>query len=120
MSSMYSMILGPTAYSASGEITLALGGTTLAKMTVSGALTFNGLIVPGGPVDGMVVTFAILTTGFTNSFTHDSGSATDNTHRFWNASLASVSIAGVGAVTYRFDSLIGGAPFGRWFQISRT
>jgi hypothetical protein len=117
---MYSTILGPTAYSASGEITLALGGTTISKMTVSGALTFHGLIVPGGPVDGMVVTFAILTTGFNTSFAHDSGSATDLTHRFWNATLAAALIAGVGAITYRFDSLIGTAPLGRWFQISRT
>jgi hypothetical protein len=117
---LYQTTLTPTIYGSGVEFSLALGAVTIVKMTVSGGFTFPGLIVPSGPVEGMIVTFAILTNGFTTIFAHDSGSATDNTHRFWNQGLAAVSITGTGAVTYRYDATIGAAPLGRWFQISRT
>lgn len=118
---LYNTILTPAQFTVSNtEFTLAIGGVTIVKMTVSGALTFNGLIVPGGPVDGMVATFAIQTSGFNTTFAHDSISASDQTHRFWNSAVAAVVISGFGAVTYRYDSTLGTAPIGRWFQISRT
>lgn len=122
---LYQTTLTPAQYTSSGqEFSLALGATTIVKMTISGpgSFTFPGLIVSvGGPVEGMLVTFAIQTTGgFNTVFPHDSASATHQTHRFWNQSLASVTIAGVGAVTYRYDATLGSAPVGRWFQISRT
>lgn len=118
---LYSTILTPAQYTVSNqEFSLALGAVSIVKMTTSGALSFAGLIVPGGPVEGMIVTFAVLSTGFTNNWLHDSGLATDNTHRFWNAALAAVAIAGYGAVSFRYDATLGSAPVGRWFQISRT
>lgn len=84
---------------------LALGKTTLIEVTLTANVGLRGLEAFGGNVDGMVVTLQNVSTGFSLSAVHDTG--TPSTDRFLNAGLSTVSAAGsgtgLGALTFRYD-----------------
>jgi len=99
------------------ELSLVLGRVTIVNMTSTQSLTFVGLAVPGGNVDGMVVHFSNLNNNsFILSFANESASATSPVNRFRNASgSAADGGTGAGGVLYRYNGTVQ-----RWIHMGTT
>lgn len=101
------------------ELSLALGNKTIVHWTSSQSLSFVGLSVSGSqPVDKMVVCFSNVngSTGYTQTFAHESSSASSPAFRFRNAGLAGANGgAGIAAVWYQYY-----ASQLRWIMIGKT
>ena len=119
MSSLFSTVLTPAAYTlpSNQQFALALGTITLVNWTSDRSLVFVGLAATGGNVDGMVVCLSNLNNNV-NSLTlaHDSSLASSPVNRFRNAGLGdTVASTGAGGTWYRYHGVLL-----RWIQIGGT
>lgn len=87
-----------------------VGRTMYIKLTSDRSLTFGGITVPGGNLEGMVITFMNSNNNaFGFGFLHEDATFAPG-DRMWNANLATVSGTNR-SVTYVYNSFAG-----RWIQ----